>query len=125
VHPLTLFLQKNLFYLLLAVLALNLFQRRYQKASLKKRFATLYLSMLVLAWMVLVIVVVAFRWPDWLLIPFTLALAGIGVVFRRHTFPFRLRCARCGQALEAKRILFYDSNACERCDPQAEPPPRL
>ena len=39
-HPLTLFLQKNLFYLLLAVLALNLFQRRYQKASERKRFAT-------------------------------------------------------------------------------------
>ena len=60
-HPLTLFLQKNLFYLLLAVLALNLFQRRYQKLAEKKRFATLYLSMLVLAWMILVIVVVAIR----------------------------------------------------------------
>ena len=124
-HPITLFLQKNLFYLLLAVLALNLFQRRYQKASEKKRFATLYLAMLVLSWMILVIVVVAFRWPDWLLIPFTLAVAAVGVIFRRHTFPFRLRCARCGGSLEGKRLLFYDSNTCERCDPQEEPPPRL
>jgi len=124
-HPITLFLQKNLFYLLLAVLALNLFQRRYQKLSERKRFATLYLAMLVLAWMILVIVVVAFGWPDWLLVPFTLALAGVGAIFHRHTFPFRLRCARCGQSLEAKRILFHDSNACERCDPSQEPPQRL
>jgi hypothetical protein len=125
VHPLTLFLQKNLFYLLLAVLALNLFQRRYQKLAEKKRFATLYLSMLVLAWMILVIVVAQLRWPDWLIIPFTLALAGVGVAFRRRVFPFRLRCARCGGSLEGKRILFYDSNLCERCDPPAEPPLRL
>jgi 8-oxo-dGTP diphosphatase len=125
VHPVTLFLQKNLFYLLLAVLALNLLQRRYQKSAERKRFATLYLAMLVLAWMILVIVVVAFRWPDWLLIPFTLGLGGIGAAFRRHTFPFRLRCARCGGSLDAKRILFFDSNACQRCEPPAEPPPRL
>jgi 8-oxo-dGTP diphosphatase len=125
VHPITLFLQKYLFYLLLAVLALNLFQRRYQKSSERKRFATLYLAMLVLAWMILVIVVVTLRWPEWLLIPGTLALAGVGVAFRRHTFPFRFRCARCGQGLEAKRILFYDSNACERCDPPLEPPRAL
>ncbi len=120
-HPITLFLQKNLFYLLLAVLALNLFQRRYQKRSERKRFATLYLAMLVLAWMVLVIVVVAFSWPDWLLIPFTLALAAVGVVFRRHTFPFRLRCARCGRQLDSMRVLYFDSNACEACDPYEEP----
>ena len=124
-HPITLFLQKNLFYLLLAVLALNLFQRRYQKLSEKKRYATLYLAMLVLAWMILVIVVVAFHWPEWLLVPMTLALAAVGVVFRRHTFPFRFRCARCGKQLEGKRIMFFDSNTCESCDPQSEPPPRL
>ena len=121
-HPITLFLNQNLFYLLLAVLALNLFQRRYQKSSERKRFATLYLAVLVLAWMILVILVAAFGWPDWLLIPFTLALAVIGVVFRRHTFPFRFRCVRCGKSLEAKRILFFDSNACESCDPPSELP---
>jgi 8-oxo-dGTP diphosphatase len=124
-HPITLFLQKNLFYLLLAVLALNLFQRRYQKLSEKKRYATLYLAMLVLAWMILVIVVVAFHWPEWLLVPMTLALAAVGVVFRRHTFPFRFRCVRCGRGLDSKRVLFFDSNACELCDPHEEPPKPL
>jgi multisubunit Na+/H+ antiporter MnhG subunit len=125
VHQAALFLQKYLFYVLLAVLALNLFQRRYQKLAEKKRFATLYLAMLVLCWMILVIVLVQFSWPDWLLVPFTLAPVAVGVIFRRQVFPFRLRCARCGQSLEPKRILFHDSNACERCDPSQEPPPRL
>jgi hypothetical protein len=121
VHPITLFLQKNLFYLLLAVLALNLFQRRYQKRSERKRYATLYLGMLVLAWMILIILITVFHWPEWLLIPLTLALVAVGVAFRRHTFPFRFRCVRCGRALDSKRILFFDSNACEVCDPHEEP----
>jgi 8-oxo-dGTP diphosphatase len=125
VHQAALFLQKYLFYLLLGVLALNLFQRRYQKLSERKRFATLYLAMLVLSWMILVIVLLHFGWPDWLLVPFTLAPVAVGVIFRRHVFPFRLRCARCGRSLESGRILFYDSNVCERCDPPQEQPPRL
>jgi hypothetical protein len=75
--------------------------------------------------MVGVIVVAALAWPDWLLLPFTLALAAVGVALRRHTFPFRFRCVRCGAGLEARRVLFFDSNACERCDPQGEPPTRL
>jgi len=124
-HTIIVFLQKNLFYLLLAVLALNLFQRRYQKIAERKRYATLYLAMLVLAWMVLVILIYAFKLPDWLLIPFTAAPAVAGYVFRRHTFPFRLRCVKCGQQLTSKRLFFYDSNACERCEPHEEPPKSL
>jgi len=108
------------------VLALNLFQRRYQQTAQRKRLATLYLAMLVLAWMVLVIVVVAFRWPEWLLAPGTLALVALGAAFHRHTFPFRFRCVRCGAFLEAGRVLFHDSNDCARCAggqrPQAPPP---
>lgn len=119
-HPITLFLQKNVFYLLLAILALNLFQRRYQKYSEKKRFATLYLSVLVLAWMVLIILTVAFRWPELILIPLTAALAVAGYIFRREVFPFRLNCRKCGQQLSAKRLLFFDSNTCETCDPFEE-----
>jgi multisubunit Na+/H+ antiporter MnhG subunit len=121
-HPIILFLQKYLFYLLLAVLALNLLQRRYQKYSEKKRFATLYLSMLVLAWMISIIIMVFFRLPDLLLIPFTAAPAAVGIVFRRRVFPFRLRCAQCRQPLSSKRLLFFDSNACERCDPHEDAP---
>jgi multisubunit Na+/H+ antiporter MnhG subunit len=121
-HSIILFLQKYLFYLLLAVLALNLFQRRYQKYSAKKRFATLYLSMLVLAWMILIIIMVFFHLPDLLLIPFTAALAAVGIVFRRQVFPFRLRCVQCRQPLSSKRMLFFDSNACERCDPHEDAP---
>jgi hypothetical protein len=121
-HPIILFLQKYLFYLLLAVLALNLFQRRYQKYSAKKRFATLYLSMLVLAWMILIIIMVFFRLPDLLLIPFTAVLAAVGIVFRHQIFPFRLRCVQCRQPLSSKRLLFFDSNACERCDPHEDAP---
>jgi hypothetical protein len=121
-HPIVLFLQKNLFYLLLAVLGLNLFQRRYQKYSEKKRFATLYLGMLVLIWMILVIIMVYFRLPDLLLVPFTAAVAVTGFLFRRHIFPFRLRCVQCRQPLSSKRIFFFDSNACERCDPHEDVP---
>jgi multisubunit Na+/H+ antiporter MnhG subunit len=121
-HSIVLFLQKNLFYLLLAVLGLNLFQRRYQQYSEKKRFATLYLGMLVLAWMILVILMVYFHLPDVLLIPLTAAVVLAGFLLRRRVFPFRLRCVQCHQPLSSKRVLFFDSNACERCDPHEDVP---
>ncbi len=78
--------------------------------------------MLVLVWMILIIIMVFFRLPDLLLIPFTAALAAVGIVFRRRVFPFRLRCVQCRQLLSSKRMLFFDSNACERCDPHEDAP---
>ena len=114
-HSITLFLAKNTFYLLIAVLALNVFQRRYQQYSQKKRMATLYLGILILVFMVGVILVANFELPDVLIIPMAAAVILLGYVKREHVLPFRLNCRRCGQRMSSKRILFFDANTCDSC----------
>jgi len=114
-HSVTLFLAKNLFYLLLAVLALNMFQRRYQMHAQKKRMATLYLGILILVFMVGTILIVNFNLPDLLILPLAAAVLLLGYVKRKHVLPFRLNCRRCGRRMSTKRILFFDANTCDTC----------
>ena len=122
-HGMNLFLAENLFYLLLAVLLINMLQRRQRKTTEKKRMATFYLGIIVLAWMVGSIVIVHFQLPDLLQLPL---IGGLGLIawrFRTHTFPFRRYCANCGDPLSGKRMLYHDSNLCETCEPGEEGSP--
>jgi uncharacterized membrane protein len=118
-ETLTTFVSENILYLLLAVLVLNMFQRRYQKYAQKKRFATLYIAILILALMVGTVLIVYLDLPDIIFLPLLAVLVLIGYRFRKKVFPFRLNCRSCGERLSGKRILFYDSNTCEKCE-QAE-----
>jgi uncharacterized membrane protein len=112
----TTFVSENIFYLLLAVLVLNMFQRRYQKHAQRKRFATLYIAILILVLMVGTVLIVYFDLPDILFLPLLAVLLLAGYRFREKVFPFRLNCRVCGERLSGKRILFYDSNTCEKCE---------
>jgi 8-oxo-dGTP diphosphatase len=118
-HALNLFLARNLFFLLLAVLVLNMAQRRHHGESLRKRFATLYIAVLALALMCGIIVIVHFQLPDLLMLPVLGGLVLVGYLNRRHVFPFRLRCSRCREPLSFDRVLYFDDNTCRRC---AAPP---
>jgi uncharacterized membrane protein len=117
-HALTTFVSEKILYLLLAVLVLNMLQRRYQQYVQKKRFATLYIGILILVLMVGTILIVYFNLPDILFIPLLALLILVGYRYRKQVFPFRLNCQSCGQRLSGKRILFFDSNTCEKCDSQ-------
>lgn len=114
-HSITLFLANNIFYLLLAVMALNMFQRRYQQHAQKKRMATLYLGILILVFMVGTILIVNFNLPEVLIFPLAAAVILLGYVKREHVLPFRLNCRQCGQRLSSKRLLFFDANTCDSC----------
>ena len=112
----TTFISERIIYLLLAVLVLNMLQRRYQQHARGKRLATLYIAMLILAFMIGTVLIVYFDLPDILVVPLLAALLLIGYRFRSRVFPFRLNCRLCGQRLSGKRILFFDSNTCEQCE---------
>jgi 8-oxo-dGTP diphosphatase len=114
-HSVTTFISEKILYLLIAVLVLNMLQRRHQAHGQGKRFATLYIAILILAFMVGTTVIVFFDLPDVLVLPLAAAAVLIGYRYRKKVFPFRLSCRLCGQRLSARRILFYDSNICERC----------
>lgn len=119
-HTITLFLSNNIFYLLLAVLAVNMFQRRYQEYAQKKRMATLYLGMLILVFMVGTILIVNFQLHDLLIVPLAAGVLLLGYVKREHVLPFRLNCRQCGQRMSGKRILFFDANTCDACAQSAQ-----
>jgi hypothetical protein len=111
------FLQRYLLLPIVLVWVYHLFQRRYLSVGLGKRNATLYLTLVLLAVWALAWLLSEFSLQDLYLVPiafFTLALL---VWQRRSIFPYRLRCARCGRALSASRVFFFDSNTCERCEP--------
>jgi hypothetical protein len=112
----TTFVADNILYLLLAVLLVNMLQRRYQQHARMKRFATLYIAILVMALMVGTVLIVYLDLPDIIFLPLLAVLVFIGYRFRNKVFPFRLNCRICGERLSGKRILYFDSNTCEKCD---------
>jgi uncharacterized membrane protein len=115
-NTVTTFVSENILYLLLAVLVLNMLQRRYQQHARKKRFATLYVAILILVLMVGTALIVYLELPDILFLPLLAVLVLVGYRFRKQVFPFRLTCRLCGEKLTGKRIFFYDSNTCEKCE---------
>jgi hypothetical protein len=65
--------------------------------------------------MVGTVLIVSFDLPDVLFLPLLAVMVLIGYRYRKKVFPFRLNCSSCGERLSGKRILFYDSNTCEKC----------
>ena len=110
------FLAQNLFTVLIAVLVLNLVQRRYQSQAQKKRLATLLLAILILLLMGAAATIQHFQLHDSLLLPVFLLLAATAYLFRGHFFPFSLHCRKCGKNLPLKIVLFFDSNCCRNDD---------
>jgi len=114
------FLQPITGYILIGILIFNMTQRSHLSHGEKKRFASLYFAGIILGLFVCMIVIARFRLPDYWLLP-TFALFSFLIYrFRGRLFPFRRYCAYCSKPLPLKRILYFDSNKCESCDPTEE-----
>lgn len=114
-NPVSIFLADNGFWGLVAVLGLNLFQRKQGKKARKKRQATLFIAIAVFGLYAFAILVVQLKLHDLFLLVYVAAAAVVFYLLREHILPFRLKCVSCGQGLEAKEIFFDDSNICEKC----------
>ena len=114
------FLQKGLYYLLIALLVLNLLQRKHIKTGAKKRQATLYLAIVVLVLMTAAVLIRRFDFSESLLLPVILAAALLVLSKRSRFFPFLIHCLKCGQRLGWQRLLYHDSNLCESCDNKSD-----
>jgi hypothetical protein len=98
--------------------AYHLSQRRYdEEIGGKKRMATLMLTVFLLGLWVLTFLFWRLGIDDVFLIPICFLAAAVLYWRRKALFPYRLACARCGKSLPLKKILFFDSNACDTCDP--------
>ncbi len=114
-NPVSTFLADNGFWGLVAVLALNLFQRKHGTKARKKRQATLYIAIAVFGLYAYAIMVVQLKLHDLFLLIYLAAAAVVFYRFRKHLLPFRLKCVSCGRSLDAKELVFDDSNLCEKC----------
>ena len=105
---------------IVAVWIYHLVQRRTRERGVRKRNATLYITIVLLAVWALVYLLARFSLDDLYLVPIAFFAAVVMVWQRSALFPFRARCARCGASLSASRIFLYDSNTCDACEPNLE-----
>jgi len=101
---------ENFFWVFIAILFLNMLQRRHNETASKKRFATLYLGIAAFGVFVAGTSIVEFSLSDIYLIPAVGIIGTVLYIYRDHTFPFRLYCRETGKRLTWEEILYDDSN---------------
>lgn len=117
------FLLRWLLVPVVALWAVHMLQRRHAAVAGRKRYATLFLTALLIGVWIAAWFFVRYRVRDIFLVPVA-GLAAALVAWKRAVFlPFRLRCARCGSRLPVTRILNDESNLCQTCGPAAGEPP--
>lgn len=113
-------IERYYMWALIAILFLNMSQRRFPNSS-KKRFATIYLATALLLFEIGTVTILSrdlnHNWA-WLLLAICIAIV---YIFRARTFPFRLKCVECGAKLSFNRIIGGDENLCESCYYKAHP----
>lgn len=114
-HPVSGFVVAYFYWLFIAILVVNLLQRKYRKEVLKKRAATLYIAVAVFLFYIYAYGVIHFNLSDLFLLPYVAVAATLFTVYRRTLFPFAYRCRRCRQPMDYSRILYFDSNLCASC----------
>jgi len=114
-NPISTFIADKFFWGLIAILALNLFQRKHGEKAKKKRQATLYLAIVFFGLFCSGILIVQLKLHDLYLLIYLAIAAAIVYIFRVHLLPFRLKCTSCSTRLDPKDIVFQDSNMCEKC----------
>ena len=108
--PIAAWVADTFYWVFIAILVVNLTQRRHQSKAEKKRFATLYLGLATFVFFILAQTIVRFGGRDWMLIPSAAFIAAAVYVLREHTFPFRLRSPVDGRRLTFQEILYDDNH---------------
>jgi hypothetical protein len=94
-----------------------MYQRRFKEAAVRKRIATLSLTAVIIACWVAAWVFERYSIGDrWLAVVGAAAVALV-IWQRKLMLPFRARCASCGKTMSITRMLSWDSNRCEACEP--------
>jgi len=97
--------------------AFHLYQRRFKDVAVRKRIATLGLTALIIGAWVAAWAFQRYTIGDPWLIAVAAAIAAVLVWQKKLLLPYRSRCVQCGARLGLTRVLSWDSNKCEACDP--------
>lgn len=108
------FISKYFDVLMITFIIANLYMRKYPEGK-KKRFAFILWAMDLLLVYALLLVVMQFQLPaftEWVAV-------GIGVllilIFHKHFWPFKSKCAKCGKKLSWGEIFSRDEAICDDC----------
>lgn len=114
-------INSELYWVIIAVLALNLFQRKHTATAEKKRMATLLIASLVLGLNVMIAVILTMGLPQWTGIIALLIMIGVAYMIRNKILLFKYRCASCGKKLDMDTIFYHDDNLCKDCRKELYP----
>lgn len=111
------FVAQYFYWVFLAILILNMTQRKHQRTAQKKRMATLYLAIAALVIYAGAELCRQYAFGDGVMVAVILAVLAAVFILRDRTFPFTLTCQCTGRRLDWNSILYRDDN----CLPEPEP----
>lgn len=114
------YLQTAVIVLLIGILSFNMTYKNKIHIGEQKRFASLFLSGIILVFLIAVIIINRFNYSPFYLIPAGITCILLTYLLRNRIFIFSNRCKSCQSPLPFERILYYDSNKCEECDTKEE-----
>jgi len=117
-------INSELYWVIIAVLVVNMLQRKHIATGGKKRIATLILASLILGLNMLFALILSTGMPQWTALIALLIVIGIGYMLRNRLLLFRLHCASCGTKLDWQSILYHDDNLCGSCRKEHSPQPQ-
>lgn len=112
---------ENYLWFLVAILAVNLYQRKFAPRSYKKRTATLIIASLAMLWQVFIVIILSRGWPHWMAVPALGLTLLIAVPFRNRILLFKTHCSKCQAQLPTTAIINFDDNLCAKCWAEEHP----
>ena len=109
-------IQQILAFAVIAVFIFNLTQRKYQKAGAHKRFASLYIAIMLTILYGATFIITEYNAEQWVLIPAAAGAVFLGFWKKDKIFIFSRNCTSCGKPMQLTRTLYFDSNRCQSCD---------
>ena len=112
---------ENYLWFLVAILVVNLYQRKFAPRSFKKRTATLIIASLAMLWQIFIVIILSRGWPHWFAIVALFITVLVAVPFRQRILLFKFHCAECDAKLSSTATINYDDNLCDACWAKAHP----
>ncbi|AEC01274.1 8-oxo-dGTP diphosphatase [Parasphaerochaeta coccoides] len=114
------FLAENYLWIIIAILAVNMTQRKYPGTD-KKRRATVYIALGALLLNISAVFVLQNEMTHWLVAVAAIILLVAGFFLRKWVWPFRLHCAGCGKRMDYAHVVGHDDNLCTSCHLEKHP----
>lgn len=123
--PISNWVAERFYWVMIVILIINLMQRRYQDQAAQKRFATLYLAIGTFIIYVAAEFVRNYGFTDLVFGVVLVAVSAVLIVYRAHTFPFRLRSSVDGRWHTFNEILFDDEHGDGKTTEEATDDPSI